>query len=303
MWASKLLLMCLVTGSLISCGEAVAPRDELGAGAEQWTLASALSPTTVKSAVSVTDPIDDRYGADFLIDVSKMDLTFDPRTGDYEIVVRTHTGFPFSGVFRININLFNVDAGSFFSDALNDFDLVSPTDSILLTGTAGELTTWQVGDRVYTNSLAGTPNPPGSTLFRSAVGSIDAGFLSSEDVIAFADLAQPALVSAATLTPAEQVNLMLDEVKGLVASGALARSKANGLLAKLTAVHSKIERGQLAAARNQLGAFANQIKAFSRAGVLSQSDAQPLLDQAASVALLLAQEEGKGRQGRGGRSP
>lgn len=96
---------------------------------------------------------------------------------------------------------------------------------------------------------------------------------------------------------------MLDEVKELVASGALAQSKANGLLAKLTAVHSKIERGQLAAARNQLGAFANQIKAFSRAGVLSQSDAQPLLDLAAAVALLLAQAEGEGRQGRGGRSP
>jgi hypothetical protein len=66
-------------------------------------------PFVVKYTVSVTDPINDRVGADFPIDVSKMDLTLDPGTGDYEIVLRTHTGFPFIGAFRININLFNVD--------------------------------------------------------------------------------------------------------------------------------------------------------------------------------------------------
>jgi hypothetical protein len=101
---------------------------------------------------------------------------------------------------------------------LNDFDLTSPTDSILLIGRAGELTTWQIGDQVYTNSLAGTPNPPGVSLFRSAVG-IDGGF--SEDVIAFADLAQPATVAMAVVRPEDQVSHILDELEGLIASGAL----------------------------------------------------------------------------------
>jgi hypothetical protein len=290
MRTSRLLALGFAASSLLSCGEPVSPGDELGPGLKQSAPALALSPTAVKYTVAVTDPINDRFGADFLIDVSRMDLTFDSGTGDYEIVVRTHPGFPFSGVFRININLFNVDAGSFFSDAVNDFDLTSPTDSILLTGSAVELTTWQSGDQVYTNSLAGTPNPPGATLFRSAVGSIDGGFLTAEDVIAFADLSEPALVALVGLTPAQRVSHMLGEIEELVASGALARSRANGLLAKLTAVQAKIEGGQLGAASNQLKAFTNQVEAFSRTGVLSQSDAQRLLDEAMSVASQLAVE-------------
>jgi hypothetical protein len=290
MRTSKLLTLGFAATSLLSCREPMSPSADLGPETDQWAPAQALSPTTAKYTVSVIDPINDRYGADFLIDVSRMDLTFDPGSGNYEIVLRTHPGFPFIGVFRININLFNVDAGSFFSDAVNDFDLTSPTDSILLTGSAAELTTWQSGDQVYTNSLAGTPNPPGATLFRSAVGSIDGGFLTAEDVIAFADLSEPALVALVGLTPAQRVSRMLGEIEELVASGALARSKANGLLAKLTAVQAKIEGGRLVAASNQLKAFTKQVEAFSRTGALSQSDAQHLLDEAMSVASQLAVE-------------
>jgi hypothetical protein len=141
-----------------------------------------------------------------------------------------------------------------------------------------------LGNRVYTNSLAGTPNPPGVSLFRSSVS--DEGLFTSEDVIAFADLAQPATV-AAFLSPAEQVGQMLEEVKGLVASGILTRSQANGLLAKLAAIQAKIERGQSGAARNQLGEFGNQAEAFGRAGVLPQNEAQHLLDEAVSAAVQL----------------
>ncbi len=84
---------------------------------------------------------------------------------------------------------------------------------------------------------------------------------------------------------------MLDEVQALISSAELASSKANGLLAKLRAVLAKIERGQAGAAINQLGAFANQVSAFARAGVLSESIAQRLRDEAANAASQLAPED------------
>src|SRR5215211_5902908 len=79
MRTTKLLAAGLAASSLVSCGEPVSPSDELGPGTEQ----RALSPTAAKYTVAVVDPINDRFGADFLIDVSRMDLTFDSGTGDY----------------------------------------------------------------------------------------------------------------------------------------------------------------------------------------------------------------------------
>jgi hypothetical protein len=289
MRTNKSLALFLAASGLISCGESVAPTNDLGPSSKQAP-GLAVSPTAVKYAISVVDPANDTYGA-FPIDVSQMDLVFDPANGDYQIVLRTYAGSPFLGTFRININLFDVDAGIPFGDVLNDYDLASSTDSILLTGNAPQLATWQTGDRVYTNSLAGTPNPPGASLYRSSVSAPTSGFLDFEDVIAFADLAQPAIVKVAVLSPAEQVNLMLDEVQALISSAELASSKANGLLAKLRAVLAKIERGQAGAAINQLGAFANQVSAFARAGVLSESIAQRLRDEAANAASQLAPED------------
>lgn len=47
---------------------------------------------------------------------------------------------------------------------------------------------------MFTNSLAGTANPPGTTLYRTSVTHLPMGFLDNEDVIAFEDLGQPALL-------------------------------------------------------------------------------------------------------------
>jgi hypothetical protein len=56
---------------------------------------------------------------------------------------------------------------------------------------------WNVGQHVFTNSLAGTGNPDGTSLFRSSVnGPPIGGFLTNEDYIAFADDAQPTIIGS-----------------------------------------------------------------------------------------------------------
>jgi hypothetical protein len=117
--------------------------------------------------VVVHDPANDQTGS---IDVMSMELDFDASTGDYEITLVAHPQNPFFGVFRVNINLFDPDTGttaqnpSFFQDDVNDFNLVVPTTTIMLAGSNPRLMSWNVGDRVYTNSLAGTGNPDGIKL-------------------------------------------------------------------------------------------------------------------------------------------
>lgn len=146
---------------------------------------------------TVIDPVGDNTG---LIDVTKMEFSFDNSTGVYSIDLTTTSDNPFAGNFRVNINLFNQDLGTtawdpaFFSDTVNDFNLAAPTTTLTLSGTDLRLMAWDAGNRVFTNSLAGTGNPDNISLFRSAVNNFPLGFLTNEDYIAFADDAQPATI-------------------------------------------------------------------------------------------------------------
>ncbi len=134
-------------------------------------------------------------------DVQGVLMVFDKGTGQYAIyiVATPEDPFPASQMFRININLFNVDLGtrakfpSFFSCTMNDYALGRSETMIVLRGTDPSLIYWRESNRVLTNSLKGTANPEDVTLFRSAVG--DAlvgispddkrlGFLDAEDTIA-----------------------------------------------------------------------------------------------------------------------
>ena len=143
--------------------------------------------------IAVNDPAGDNTGP---IDVLRMTLRFDDVTGAYEIRLHASASAPFLGDFRVNINLFNVDANSFFQDTVNDYSLTSPTTTLTLTGSSAQLASWSAGDRVHTNSLFGTPNPPNSTLYRTSVSSVPHGFLTNEDYVAFADPTRPATVRA-----------------------------------------------------------------------------------------------------------
>ena len=147
--------------------------------------------------VLVADPARDNSGP---IDVLEMVLRFDSVSGAYQVDLTASSTAPFSGDFRININLFNIDAGSLFQVVVNDYSLSSPRTTITLTGVSPALTDWTVGDRVHTNSLFGTPDPPGSTLYRTSVMSVPFGWLANEDYVAFPNGAQPAVVEPAWLS-------------------------------------------------------------------------------------------------------
>jgi len=151
--------------------------------------------------LDVTDPKGDNTGP---IDVRAMAFVFD-NTGAFNITLQADASAPFAtgGSIRININLYNPAKSSFFHCNPVDFTLAADTRTVVLTGSSSELTSWASGDLVYTNSLAGTPNPPNVSEYRSSViWNFDITATTElEDVIALKDLAKPVKVvrSKATL--------------------------------------------------------------------------------------------------------
>lgn len=284
-------LAWLTTLVLFGCSDAsepIAPQTLEAAALRSSAPAAALNPAAPKLIVSVADAMGDAFGT-VPFDVSRMDLIFDRTTGAYELTVRTHPSGPFRGTLRININLYNLDALIPFydNDVGNTFNVSSPVSTLVLSGPFSALRLWQPGQRVNTNSLfAGAPLPPGSLLFRSSVLALPScGFLCGEDVIAFANLAQPAIVEV--FESSDQVSLLQDEVNDLLAHGVLSPDQADGLLTKLAAILEKIANGQVKAASNQLNAFSNQVSAFANAGVLTSAQATHLLNAAAYAAAQL----------------
>jgi hypothetical protein len=141
---------------------------------------------------SIIDPVGDQQGT---IDVTGMHMSWKPNNGHYTIVLTADTAHPFTGQFRVNINVYNPSAPagfSLFSDTLNDYGLGSTTTTTLtLTGSNATLKHWNAGDQVATHSfgLNGGPlgNPPGVSLFRSSVVNLPFSFLTNEDVIGVND--------------------------------------------------------------------------------------------------------------------
>jgi hypothetical protein len=126
------------------------------------------------SYFSFDDPVGDHTG---IVDVVRMNFTFDPMTGEYTILLTADPANPFRGDFRVNINLFNPDTGttaqnpSFFEDHMNNYYSVLPVSTLTLTGTNTRLLSWDRGDRVATATWPfGTPDGIGS--FGSSVGDL-----------------------------------------------------------------------------------------------------------------------------------
>ena len=128
---------------------------------------------------SFTNPVGDEdliYGSPVVpIDVVGLDFSFDNTTGDYTIRLLADLANPFDGHFRVNVNLYNPDAGvtivpGDFSSTLNDISVSSPTTLVTLTGTNTNLLMWQEGDRVAIGTAAfGNPTDAGFTIFGSGV--------------------------------------------------------------------------------------------------------------------------------------
>jgi hypothetical protein len=143
------------------------------------TLAMLMPVSSIATVISWTDPIGDQTGT---VDVLSMDFRFDA-TGIYTIDILADAAHPFSGNFRININLFNVTLDEYFSDTLNDYSLGMPQTRLTLTGTNPLITDWDAGHIIATSTWAGYGNPSGITLFRTSVADMPLEFCSSEDVV------------------------------------------------------------------------------------------------------------------------
>ena len=142
---------------------------------------------------SFTDPVGDEdivHGLPVVaIDVVGVDFSFDNTTGDYTIKLFADAANPFDGHFRVNVNLYNPDAGTtavpgFFSDTGNDMSLGSPTTLVTLVGTNTNLLAWQAGHRVAIGTTAfGNPTDAWFSLFGSGVLRFVDGTVSDFDSI------------------------------------------------------------------------------------------------------------------------
>jgi hypothetical protein len=201
---NKLTTLLLLALLAAACDNPTQPESaEYVLSSEAEALAQADGSDVGYLAIQVNDPRGDHTGA---IDVRKMRLVFDRATGDYRIVLTASRDAPFVGAFRVNVNLFNPALGSardpaVFSHTMADFDLPAPVTELVLAGTNPRLTHWEKGHEVYTNSLDGTPNPDGTSLFRSGVSNFPMGMLTNEDVIAQRTWSEPVEIHGAGKLP------------------------------------------------------------------------------------------------------
>lgn len=251
-----------------ACSDATGPPDSLAGDVPQQATLNTVGSVPLY-AITVVDPLGDALGD---IDLRSLQMDFDPATGAYAIRIIASRGHPFHGNFRINLHLLNIDRGSVFSDAVNDFDLASNSPGIVLTGFNSVLEQWQPGDEAFTNSLCNfgpdprffcsvfnVPNPPGTSLFRSSV--TRGGFLTNEDMIAFHDHAQT--VTVMMLTVDVRLTRIESNVLFLLEEGALSQDQVDGLEDKLVEIRTKLAAGKIKAAQGQLAALKHQIRGFA----------------------------------------
>ena len=139
---------------------------------------------------------------------------------------------------------------------------------------------WSVGDTVATNTLADLGNPPGSSFFRCAVQNTPFTFLTNEDTIA----SGPAGVATITsLTSQGAVLGLTDDVQVLLETAILTTDQAKGLMDKLSAGISSLNRGNSKSTCGQMNSFINQVNAFLNSGKLTPAQGQALIQGAQAV--------------------
>ena len=282
--------------AIVSLALVVGCQDETPVGPPLTDAAAATSsaPTPdleLPLSLTVVDPAGDHTGP---IDVVRMEMGFDDGTGDYEISLTASSAAPFDGDFRVNINLRNADANSFFQDVVNDFTLSSSTTTLVLAGTSSVLTSWGQGDRVHTNNLGGTP--PGG-LFKSSVSSFPIGFLTNKDVIAFLDETVPAVIELSDEPeppppPCGLIDQVTDLLDQFVVDGKIAAADAAVLQASLDTACKALVNGRKRRAYRFLQEFLSDLRSLWDAGGIatSHNEAEILRDAAAEVMRVLRGE-------------
>ena len=96
------------------------------------------------------------------------------------------------------------------------------------------------------------------------------------------------------LSEEQQIDNVLGQIDDLGDSGMLNGGQVNSMSRKLTAVLSKLERGQSKPAVNQLLAFVHQVESLVDEGVLRPEEGQPLIDAVEDILdSILSQDQAK----------
>ncbi|MFL6258091.1 MAG: pullulanase-type alpha-1,6-glucosidase [Thermoanaerobaculia bacterium] len=103
----------------------------------------------------------------------------------------------------------------------------------------------------------------------------------SKTLGAFSVPGRTAAVFWANRPAAEQIQLLLQDIDSLIASGAISSGRGNALEAKLQAALQQAQNGNPTPAANQLAAFVTQVTVFANQGFLTQDTAQALTANAA----------------------
>jgi YVTN family beta-propeller protein len=88
---------------------------------------------------------------------------------------------------------------------------------------------------------------------------------------------------AISLTPVQRIQQMITDVQSLVTSGVLNKGQGDSLIAQLNAAINQVNNGNPKAATKQLNAFINEVNADIKAGILSPTDGQKLIDKANAI--------------------
>ena len=86
-----------------------------------------------------------------------------------------------------------------------------------------------------------------------------------------------------TCTPQQQIQLIINEVNGLVATSVLTRGQGNSLKSKLEGALGQINKGHSLQAAQKLGDFTDQVNAYVQTGKLSPAQGQLLIDAANNI--------------------
>ena len=167
LWPMRARASCgLLTRAACACSLLVLGIAACGKGSES------TSASRTRYVVEFTDAT----GEDVAIDLERITLTFDKSTGDYTIRVTATTAKPFTGFFRVSVNLYNPTGNpgggreAFFEDNLRDITLTAPSTTVEFGGNDSKLTSWTEGQQVAADSYPGFGVPPNSGIFGFSSG-------------------------------------------------------------------------------------------------------------------------------------
>src|SRR5437868_2196600 len=120
--------------------------------ASSWYLCAmvaVITPIQVRASLLsfvINHPYDDFTTGG--IDIRRMQMNFDTETLRYSIQLTSTVANPFFGDFRVNINLYNIDAGTsqnpaFFQHNVADFNVATPRTTLTMFGLNSRLASWE----------------------------------------------------------------------------------------------------------------------------------------------------------------